>query len=91
MEQYLNKDVCILTQDGHVYIGTLRGFDQLTNIIIEKCRERVFASDGTVEQPLGLFVIRGDNLAIVGELDPDLEEGMTLAEICAEPLNPVVY
>eukprot|EP00042_Codosiga_hollandica_P055474 m.778922 g.778922 ORF g.778922 m.778922 type:complete len:50 (-) comp59124_c0_seq11:4-153(-) len=20
MEQYLNKDVCILTQDGHVYI-----------------------------------------------------------------------
>ena len=42
--------------------GTLKGFDQLTNLILHNCKERVFASEGATEVSFGLLVIRGDNL-----------------------------
>lgn len=43
--------------------GRLRGFDQTTNVILEECHERVFTEHAGVEQvPLGLYIIRGDNM-----------------------------
>ena len=43
--------------------GLLRGFDQLTNVILEKSKERVYsAKEGISEVPYGLYVIRGDNV-----------------------------
>lgn len=43
--------------------GNLKGFDQKTNIILDECHERVFSPDNPVEQvPLGLYVVRGDNM-----------------------------
>ena len=33
-----------LTTDSRVQ-GTLRGFDQMTNVILEDCKERVYAPD----------------------------------------------
>lgn len=43
--------------------GTLRGYDQLTNVILEKCHEHVYSPDTGVEiVPLGLYIIRGDNM-----------------------------
>ena len=46
--------------------GTLKGFDQATNIVVEKCHERVFRGfhEGAQDVPLGLYVIRGDNLFV---------------------------
>lgn len=41
----------------------LKGFDQTTNIILQDCHERVFSPTAGVEQvPLGLYIIRGDNM-----------------------------
>lgn len=43
--------------------GVLKGFDQTINVILEECHERVFSVDSPVELvPLGLYVIRGDNM-----------------------------
>ena len=44
--------------------GTLKGFDQATNVVVEKCHERVYRGchEGAQDVPLGLYVIRGDNL-----------------------------
>lgn len=42
--------------------GILRGTDQTANVILEKCEERVFSSEGTEIVPLGLYIIRGDNV-----------------------------
>ena len=35
--------------------------------------------------------IRTHHSAVVGELDDDLEAGIQLSEVRAEPLGPVVY
>ena len=43
--------------------GYCRGSDQHTNIILEKCYERVFSKEHGVETvELGLYVVRGDNM-----------------------------
>ena len=73
-------------------MGILKGFDQATNIVLEECHERVFSSDSGVEQVvLGLYVVRGDNIAVVGEIDEDVDAQLVLEEIKAPPLNPVVH
>lgn len=43
--------------------GTLKGFDQTVNLILDESHERVFSSGSGVEQVmLGLYIIRGDNM-----------------------------
>ncbi|CAO3644953.1 unnamed protein product [Cunninghamella blakesleeana] len=72
--------------DGRVLVGTLRGTDQTSNIILEKCEERVFSMTGTEITPLGLYLIRGDNLCTVGLIDTEKDQELNIAEIKAEPL-----
>ena len=75
MDAYVNKVVQIITNDGRVIVGVLKGFDQTTNVILEECHERVFSTDAGVEQVvLGLYIVRGDNIAIVGEVDEEKGE-----------------
>ena len=46
------------------------GHDQVQNLILNDAHERVYSPDSAVEQvPLGLYVIRGDNLCVIGEFD----------------------
>ena len=43
--------------------GTLKGFDQTVNIVLEGSHERVYSASSGVEQvQLGLYIIRGDNM-----------------------------
>lgn len=43
--------------------GTLKGYDHLTNVILEDSYELVFSTAHPVKQePLGLYIVRGDNL-----------------------------
>lgn len=68
--EYVDKQVSIITNDGRNLTGFMRGFDQVCNIIIEKCIERVFSTDiGVKMNALGLYVVRGDNIAVIGEID----------------------
>lgn len=58
--------------DGRCLIGTLKGYDQVQNIVLSETHERAFSLDSPVELiDLGLYIVRGDNLAIIGELDEE--------------------
>ncbi|CAO0800839.1 unnamed protein product [Mucor circinelloides] len=87
LQPYVNLDVLVVTIDGRVLVGKLRGTDQASNIILEKCHERVFSSEGTEVISLGLFLLRGDNLVTIGELDTEKEAAMDITEIKADPLS----
>jgi len=88
----LNARVHLITNDGRHVVGTLRGFDQVTNVILEDCSERVYSSESGVEEaPLGLYMIRGDNVALVGPVDEELDAGLDLAETRAAPLKPIKF
>ena len=38
------------------------------NVVLANTEERVFTSEGIDKQQLGLYLIRGDNVAIVGKI-----------------------
>ncbi|BFF99257.1 U6 snRNA-associated Sm-like protein LSm8 [Drosophila madeirensis] len=92
LESYINHTVSIITADGRNFIGTLKGFDQTINIIIDECHERVFSTSSGIEQiVLGLHIIRGDNIAVIGLIDESIDSRLDLANIRGEPLGPVVH
>ncbi|CBZ53686.1 U6 snRNA-associated protein LSm8-like protein,related [Neospora caninum Liverpool] len=89
LQTLVDQKVEIVTVDGRVFVGTLKGFDQSTNLILDKCEERIYSLDAAVEQiALGLYLIRGDNIAVVGEVDVEVDESIQLSSVRAAPLKP---
>ncbi|KAK9834122.1 hypothetical protein WJX84_008294 [Apatococcus fuscideae] len=84
--------ISVITNDGRNIVGTLKGYDQATNVILDDCHERVYSTKTGVEQlVLGLYVIRGDNIAVVGEVDDELDSQIDLGQISAAPLKPLAH
>lgn len=84
----------VVCNDGRIIVGVLRGFDQLTNLILEDSYERLYSRNKGVENwPLGLYVVRGDNVSIVGEIDDEADEELQskFDTIRAAPLRPVTH
>ncbi|KAK2449833.1 Small nuclear ribonucleoprotein family protein [Trifolium repens] len=71
---YLDKKLLVLLRDGRKLLGLLRSFDQFANVVLEGACERVIVGDLYCDVPLGLYVIRGENVVLIGELDSGKEE-----------------
>ena len=63
----------------------------MTNVILLDCHERVYDQSGTQKVPLGLYLVRGDNIAVLGEVDEDTDSKLDLSRICADPLKPITH
>ncbi|KAJ3109270.1 hypothetical protein HDU97_007764 [Phlyctochytrium planicorne] len=58
-----SEQVSVLTNDGRIVVGVLKGFDQATSIILRNAVERVFsATEGAEEVSLELYLIRGSDV-----------------------------
>ncbi|XP_077851187.1 LSM8 homolog, U6 small nuclear RNA associated isoform X1 [Macaca mulatta] len=91
-QRELSGTVAVITSDGRMIVGTLKGFDQTINLILDESHERVFSSSQGVEQVvLGLYIVRGDNVAVIGEIDEETDSALDLGNIRAEPLNSVAH
>ncbi|EZG71578.1 U6 snRNA-associated Sm-like protein LSm8 [Gregarina niphandrodes] len=62
LAQYVATSITIVTTDGRIFQGVILGFDQTSNIILEKCHEKILKEDSTDSISLGTTVIRGDNV-----------------------------
>ncbi|KAG1656473.1 hypothetical protein FOA52_005632 [Chlamydomonas sp. UWO 241] len=86
----MDTTISVITNDGRNLVGMLRGYDQTNNLVIEDCHERVFSTMTGVElEPLGLYMVRGDNVAVVGEVDEDLDAAIDFNALRAAPLKPM--
>ncbi|KAK9102408.1 hypothetical protein Sjap_019662 [Stephania japonica] len=74
LASYLDKKLLVLLRDGRKLMGILRSFDQFANVVLESACERVIVGDLYCDIPLGLYVIRGENVVLIGELDLEKEE-----------------
>ena len=73
------------------FVGTLKGFDQQINLILEDTHERVYSTNAGVEQVvLGLHLVRGDNIAVIGEVDEEIDKRIDLNNVRAEPIASIV-
>lgn len=92
LDSYVNNTVSIITSDGRNFVGTLKGFDQTINVILDESHERVFSTTNGIEQVvLGLHIIRGDNIAIIGQIDETIDSRLDFQAIRGEPLGPIVH
>ncbi|MBA0564572.1 hypothetical protein Golob_009503, partial [Gossypium lobatum] len=64
----------VLLGDGRHLLGLLRSFDQFASIVLEGACERVIVGDLYCDIPLGLNIIRGENVVLIGEMDMEKEE-----------------
>ena len=70
----------------------LRGFDQTINVILDDSHERILSpSEAGQRIELGLYIIRGENVAVIGEMDEEKDSTLKVADMKAEALKPVVH
>ena len=92
LSSYLNNVVCVLCCDGRIILGILCGFDQTINIILQEAQERIYSIDQSVEQVLlGIYIIRGDNVAMIGEINEELDVKQDFNTIRAKPFKPIKH
>ncbi|KAL1747042.1 hypothetical protein HDZ31DRAFT_61615 [Schizophyllum fasciatum] len=92
LQGYVDRRVLLVLQDGRTIVGVLAGFDQKSNIILSECRERVYSMDEGVEEiPLGLYIVKGDMICLIGEIDNDRDAAIDVSTIRAEPIPPIRY
>lgn len=58
----------VLLRDGRKLFGILRSFDQFGNLLLQDTHERFYVDLEYAEEYRGVFLIRGENVALVGQL-----------------------
>lgn len=92
LQPYVDHRVLLVLQDGRTIVGTLVGFDQKSNVVLSDSKERIFSADEGVEEvPLGLYLVKGDMIILIGELDEAMDASVDLSTIRADPLPPIRY
>jgi U6 snRNA-associated Sm-like protein LSm1 len=69
----LDKRLLVQLRDGRKIYGFLRSFDQFANLVLDGAVERIIVGDLYCDCPLGLQLIRGENVVILGEVDSQKE------------------
>mmetsp|Transcript_3560 Transcript_3560/g.6490 ORF Transcript_3560/g.6490 Transcript_3560/m.6490 type:complete len:135 (-) Transcript_3560:199-603(-) len=74
LAEELDKKLLVQLRDGKKIIGVLRSFDQFANLVLERAVERIIVGDQYGDIPLGLNVVRGENVVLLGEIDESRAE-----------------
>lgn len=85
LQGYVNKKVLVLTSDSRTLVGTLLSCDQMTNLVLSQTIERIIRTPDDAEPSSevahGLYLIRGDNVAVVGLVDEQLDEDINWTDV----------
>jgi len=85
LQAYINKKVLVLTSDSRTLVGTLMSCDQMTNLVLTQTQERIIRPhddpEPSSEVAHGLYLVRGDNVVIVGLVDEELDESINWTEV----------
>ncbi|KAF9390313.1 N(alpha)-acetyltransferase 38, NatC auxiliary [Podila verticillata] len=88
---FVDQPVFVYLTDGRTLVGTFLGYDQAMNVILSDTHERIFSSTEPMKSvPIGVYVIRGETIAIIGELDEELDEAADYENMRTEPLDPLL-
>ncbi|XP_067943789.1 U6 snRNA-associated Sm-like protein LSm1 [Watersipora subatra] len=67
----VDKKLMIALRDGRTLIGYLRTVDQFANLVLHRTVERIHVGKQYGDIPRGIFVIRGENVVLLGEFDEE--------------------
>ncbi|KAG9656921.1 hypothetical protein KCU98_g12574, partial [Aureobasidium melanogenum] len=69
-----DKKLMVSLRDGRKLIGVLRSWDQFGNLVLQDTVERLFAQNLYADVDRGLFLVRGENVLLLGEIDLDRDD-----------------
>ena len=73
----IGRRVSVMTSDGRHLLGVLRGVDQFLNLVLEDVTDMLYSLDEAPEEiPCGAFMVRGDDVLVVGAVDTAEEAGL---------------
>lgn len=70
-QEELDHRLLVQLRDGRTLLGTLRSFDQFANLVLESAVERVTAGNEYADTPLGVHVVRGENVVLMGRVEDE--------------------
>jgi len=85
--ELVDKKVNVCLRDDKFIQGVMRSYDNYGNIVVKDSTEKIYshAQKLFADVPRGLFIIRGENIAMIGEIDldkdDDIPSGYTRAEV----------
>ena len=81
----------MLTQDGRTMVGLLHSCDGSMNLVLQEAVERIIRpreeETPSEEVPLGVYIIRGDSVAVVGRLDEEVDGKIDWSKVHGEVLG----
>lgn len=84
-----------MTSDGRTLTGQLLSCDQLTNLVLSQTVERIIRPPDDPEESRevdhGLYLIRGDNVAVVGLVDEELDGNINWPEVRGSVIGGVKH
>ncbi|XP_009467162.1 PREDICTED: U6 snRNA-associated Sm-like protein LSm1 [Nipponia nippon] len=89
-EKYLSRASgekhLVLLRDGRTLIGYLRSIDQFANLVLHQTVERIHVGKKYGDIPRGIFVVRGENVVLLGEIDLEKESDTPLQQVSIEEI-----
>ncbi|EIE84618.1 hypothetical protein RO3G_09328 [Rhizopus delemar RA 99-880] len=82
----IDKKLMVVLRDGRKLIGILRSFDQFANLVLQDTIERIYVRGCYGDIPRGVFLIRGENVVLLGEIDVDKEDQINLRQVSVEEI-----
>ncbi|KAJ9653539.1 U6 snRNP-associated protein Lsm7 [Neophaeococcomyces mojaviensis] len=85
LTKYMHKQVQVKFNGGREVVGTLEGYDQLMNLVLDHVKETMRDDEGneTVRE-LGLVVARGTLLVLISPVDGSEEIENPFAQVSEE-------
>ncbi|KAA1468205.1 Sm-like ribonucleo protein [Dentipellis sp. KUC8613] len=77
----VDRKMLVVLRDGRKLHGVLRSYDQFANLVLEDTVERIYSGNAFAEKWCGLFLIRGENVVLLGEIDLDQEDDVPLRQV----------
>jgi U6 snRNA-associated Sm-like protein LSm8 len=85
------EKVSILTTDGRTMVGTLISCDNSMNLVLQDTVERIIRPRDedlpSEEVPLGLYIVRGDTVAVCGKVDEEVDGQINWEKVHGEPIG----
>ncbi|XP_056641175.1 U6 snRNA-associated Sm-like protein LSm1 [Diorhabda sublineata] len=82
----LDKKLMVLLRDGRTLIGYLRSVDQFANLVLHQTIERIHVGTEYGDIPRGVFIVRGENVVLLGEIDAEKEGELPLTEVSVDSI-----
>ncbi len=84
--QDVDKQLMVILRDGRTLIGYLRSIDQYANLLLSHTIERIHIGNKYGDIPRGVYIVRGENVVLIGEVDFNLPNKVTMIKVEADEI-----